>query len=128
MGCVLLIGGLMGSALGVGLFNVLRAQGQVDLLVKLSYVVFLGTIGGLMMAESLRALLRARRSCPSRSRSSGWPRSAEKCCPAVGLDKRVEKCSGTAVLTRVAAQASLLATVVRSLPEAAAALGSPLPQ
>ena len=35
MGVVLLVGGLIGSALGVLIFNILKAQGQVDLLVKL---------------------------------------------------------------------------------------------
>lgn len=62
MGVVLLIGGLIGSALGVVVFNILKAQGQVDLLVKLCYVVFLGTVGALMLVESLRALQRSRRN------------------------------------------------------------------
>ena len=61
MGLVLLIGGLIGAALGVQVFNMLRAMGQVDLLVKLCYVVFLGIIGGLMFVESLRAILRTRK-------------------------------------------------------------------
>lgn len=56
MGTVLLIGGLIGAALGVVVFNYLKAQGQVDLLVKLCYVVFLGVIGGLMFIESLNAI------------------------------------------------------------------------
>lgn len=56
MGTVLLIGGLVGAALGVVVFNYLKAQGQVDLLVKLCYVVFLGVIGGLMFIESLNAI------------------------------------------------------------------------
>ncbi|HEY9037580.1 MAG TPA: sulfite exporter TauE/SafE family protein [Roseovarius sp.] len=60
MGTVLLIGGLFGAALGVMLFNYLKALGQVDLLVTLFYVVFLGIIGGLMFFESLRAIRRAR--------------------------------------------------------------------
>ncbi|SEO03258.1 hypothetical protein SAMN04490248_101100 [Salinihabitans flavidus] len=62
MGTVLLIGGLVGAALGVLLFNYLKSQGQVDLLVRLSYVLFLGVIGGLMFLESLRAIRRSRRS------------------------------------------------------------------
>ena len=61
MGPVLLIGGLVGSALGVMLFNLLLSLGQVDLLVKLCYVVFLGTVGALMFIESVRALRRSRR-------------------------------------------------------------------
>ncbi|MHA6266929.1 sulfite exporter TauE/SafE family protein [uncultured Aliiroseovarius sp.] len=60
MGCVLLVGGLIGAAFGVQLFNSLKAIGQVDLLVKLSYVLFLGVIGSLMFVESLRALLQSR--------------------------------------------------------------------
>ncbi|MFV2033926.1 MAG: sulfite exporter TauE/SafE family protein, partial [Halocynthiibacter sp.] len=60
MGTVLLIGGLIGAAFGVQLFNTLKSLGQVDLLVKLSYVVFLGIIGGLMFFESLRAIRRAK--------------------------------------------------------------------
>ena len=56
MGTVLLVGGLIGAALGILLFNYLRSLGQVDLLVTLFYVVFLGIIGTLMFVESLRAI------------------------------------------------------------------------
>ena len=60
MGSILVIGGLIGAAFGVILFNYLKSLGQVDLLVRLCYVVFLGVIGGLMFIESLRALRRAK--------------------------------------------------------------------
>lgn len=60
MGGVLLVGGLFGAALGVQVFNTLKAIGQVDLLVRLSYVFFLGTIGSLMFVESLNALRKTR--------------------------------------------------------------------
>jgi len=75
MGVVLLIGGLVGAALGVQVFNMLRAMGQVDLLVRLCYVVFLGIIGALMFAESLRAIHRSRQaggSLPPRRHHRGW--------------------------------------------------------
>ncbi|WP_457647024.1 sulfite exporter TauE/SafE family protein [Profundibacter sp.] len=62
MGTVLLIGGLIGAYLGILLFNYLKSLGQVDLLVKLSYVVFLGIIGSLMFIESLRAIMRAKKT------------------------------------------------------------------
>ncbi|MGR3433612.1 MAG: sulfite exporter TauE/SafE family protein [Shimia sp.] len=65
MGGVLLIGGLAGAALGVVIFNALKALGQVDLLVRLCYVVFLGVVGSLMFVESLNALRRARRVGPT---------------------------------------------------------------
>lgn len=61
MGTVLLIGGLIGAALGVVIFNYLKSLGQVDLLVRLCYVVFLGVVGGLMFLESLRALMKTRK-------------------------------------------------------------------
>ncbi|MGM0585561.1 MAG: sulfite exporter TauE/SafE family protein [Pseudomonadota bacterium] len=60
MGLVLLAGGVAGSAAGVRLFAALREMGQVELMVSLCYVVFLGVVGALMLAESLRALSRAR--------------------------------------------------------------------
>ncbi|NRB36141.1 MAG: sulfite exporter TauE/SafE family protein, partial [Rhodobacteraceae bacterium] len=53
MGFVLLAGGLVGAAGGVYIFNTLKALGQVDLLVQLCYVVFLGIVGMLMFVESL---------------------------------------------------------------------------
>lgn len=60
MGMVLLAGGFLGSVLGVQLFALLRRAGQVDLAVSLFYVVVLGTVGGLMVMESVRAILRRR--------------------------------------------------------------------
>jgi uncharacterized membrane protein YfcA len=55
MGMILLAGGLAGSAASVGLFSLLRRVGQIDLVVSLSYVALLGTIGGLMLSESIQA-------------------------------------------------------------------------
>ena len=74
MGTVLMLGGLLGAAIGVVLFNHLKSLGQVDLLVKLCYVVFLGIIGGLMFFESLRAIRRTSRNVapPKKSRQRGW--------------------------------------------------------
>ena len=60
MGVVLLLGGLLGSSFGVWLFSVLRSVGQIDLVIKLSYVTFLGIIGVLMFVESLRSMRRRR--------------------------------------------------------------------
>ncbi len=68
MGLVLLAGGVLGSGLGVWLFKLLRGLGQIDLVISLCYVVFLGIVGALMMAESLRALLRKRRGVARRGK------------------------------------------------------------
>ena len=62
MGLVLQLGGLIGAAFGVLVFNYLKGLGQVDLLVRLCYVVFLGVVGGLMFMESLQALRKARKA------------------------------------------------------------------
>ncbi|KGM89824.1 putative permease [Roseovarius mucosus DSM 17069] len=72
MGTVLLIGGLIGAALGVMVFNYLKSLGQVDLLVTLCYVVFLGVIGGMMFFESLRAIRNTRRGVPPKRKKHGW--------------------------------------------------------
>jgi uncharacterized membrane protein YfcA len=58
MGFVLLIGGFIGSSLGVLLFSILRGLGQIDLVIKISYVFFLGIIGALMLVESIKAIRR----------------------------------------------------------------------
>ncbi|MGB1953143.1 MAG: sulfite exporter TauE/SafE family protein [Candidatus Puniceispirillum sp.] len=60
MGSILLAGGVIGSTLGVFLFAFLRELGQIDLVIKLSYVVLLGIVGSLMLAESIRAIMRTR--------------------------------------------------------------------
>ena len=61
MGAVLLAGGVIGSTAGVWIFRLLRGMGQIDLVISLSYVVFLGIISGLMLIESVRAMQRRRR-------------------------------------------------------------------
>ena len=66
MGSVLLAGGLVGSLVGIWFFTLMSRLGQIDLLVQLSYVLFLGVIGALMFQESLRALLRAKSANPPR--------------------------------------------------------------
>jgi len=72
MGLVLLAGGLVGSAAGVQIFNLLRQAGQVDLVVQLSYVIFLGIIGALMFVEGLNALFKSRSGAPPTRRRHNW--------------------------------------------------------
>ena len=61
MGTVLLLGGVVGSSIGVILFNFLGKIGQLDFVIKSSYVIFLTLIGTLMFSESLRLILRSRK-------------------------------------------------------------------
>lgn len=72
MGTVLLIGGLIGAALGVVVFNYLKSLGQVDLLVRLCYVVFLGVVGGLMFLESLRSMRATAKGSAPKRRRHNW--------------------------------------------------------
>ncbi len=75
MGLVLQAGGLIGAGLGVIVFNYLKSLGQVDLLVKLCYVVFLGIVGSLMFVESLNAIRRTRKAgghSPVTRRQRSW--------------------------------------------------------
>ncbi|AEM40223.1 Permease protein [Ketogulonicigenium vulgare WSH-001] len=72
MGTVLMIGGLVGAAIGVGIFNWMRRMGQVDLMITLSYVILLGTIGAMMLVEGTRALLRQRSGVVPARKRHNW--------------------------------------------------------
>src|SRR5512132_4082120 len=45
MGGVMIVGGLIGSVVGAGLFRILQTSGQVDVVVGFLYVLILGWIG-----------------------------------------------------------------------------------
>jgi len=72
MGLVLLAGGLVGSAIGVQIFHILRMRGQIGLAISLCYVVFLAVIGALMLFESCLALRRAGRGGVVRRHRHHW--------------------------------------------------------
>ena len=56
MGFLLILGGIIGSIFGVELFRIFKNLGQLELIIKVCYVLFLGIIGIIMFFESLRAL------------------------------------------------------------------------
>lgn len=60
LGLVLSIAGSVGSLSGVYVFKVLQQLGQLDLIIALSYVTFLSVVGGLMLNESVRAMISRR--------------------------------------------------------------------
>ncbi|WP_062012166.1 sulfite exporter TauE/SafE family protein [Aureimonas sp. AU4] len=60
LAAILIAGGVAGSALGVWIYTLLRRIGQLDLAVSILYVLLLGTVGGLMLAESVQAMLRVK--------------------------------------------------------------------
>jgi uncharacterized membrane protein YfcA len=71
LAATLLIGGIGGTAAGVWLFTYLRALGQLDLTISLSYVLLLGSVGGLMVTEGVRAIIRSRHGKPVELRRPG---------------------------------------------------------
>lgn len=71
LGLVLLSGGLIGTAVGVWVFALLMRIGQLDLAVGLSYFVLLGVVGGIMVLESIRAIIRAQKGEPPMVRRPG---------------------------------------------------------
>lgn len=71
MGAVLVAGGIIGSVIGVGLVRILREIGQFDLFVSLSYVTFLGAVGGLMLIESVGTIRKTRAGQAPSARKRG---------------------------------------------------------
>jgi uncharacterized membrane protein YfcA len=57
MGLVLVVGGFIGSTLGVSIFKILQKTGHIDLVVALTYVIFLGTISVTMLIDSIKTLV-----------------------------------------------------------------------
>ncbi len=74
MGGVMALGGVLGAVVGVEIFRLLRLLGQADLVVALSYLIFLGVIGSLMLVESLGAVMRRRRGEPPKRISVRHPK------------------------------------------------------
>jgi uncharacterized membrane protein YfcA len=68
---MLLVGGFAGTAAGVWLFTLLRSVGQLDLVIGLSYVILLGSVGGIMVAEAIQAVIRRHRGTPGERRRPG---------------------------------------------------------
>ena len=62
MGLILLVGGIVGSVIGVQVVKILREIGQVDLVIKLTYVTMLSIIGSMMFIESLNAVRKAKKA------------------------------------------------------------------
>jgi uncharacterized membrane protein YfcA len=57
LGLVMLAGGGIGSVIGVAIFAKLKAMGQIDLVISLTYVLFLGLVAGLMMVDNFKMLV-----------------------------------------------------------------------
>lgn len=72
MGLVLLVGGVVGSSFGVWLFKILRSMGQIDLTIQLAYVLFLSIVGGLMLIESINAIIKKKNKKTQKLHQHYW--------------------------------------------------------
>src|SRR4030067_80106 len=65
------LGGAVAALIGVFLLKAVREAGQAGLIISLTYVALLGVVGALMLAESIRAIRRARAGKPASGRKPG---------------------------------------------------------
>lgn len=84
LAAVLVTGGVAGTGLGVLFFNAMRRLGQLELIVTLGYVTLFSIVGTLMLAESLRAMTRRRRTGLPAPNPRGLPRH-----PALAMPMRM---------------------------------------
>lgn len=68
MGSILVIGGLFGTVVGAGLFNILSQWGQIDTVINILFVLMLGSIGGYMAWESWQSVSAVRGGRAPRAR------------------------------------------------------------
>jgi len=71
MGLLLIAGGVVGATTGIVIQRLLKAAGQLDFFISMSYVVLLGTVGGLMLVESIRSMRPASGPVKTSSRRGG---------------------------------------------------------
>jgi uncharacterized membrane protein YfcA len=62
MGLVILAGGIFGGTIGVQLVKILRAMGNFEFVMTVTYVLMLGLVGSAMFVESWRTIRRSKRS------------------------------------------------------------------
>ena len=65
MGFFLLLGGVFGSTVGVNLFKILRIYGQIDMVIQMLFLIFLGFIGFTMAFESAKTTISKYRTTSS---------------------------------------------------------------
>lgn len=84
MGIMLLIGGVAGGTIGVQVIKLLKAMGNADFLIAITYVIMLGGVGGYMFWESLQGLKKEKNSSAAEEKPA-----AEEKAPKKSLMKRL---------------------------------------
>ena len=62
MGLLIVVGGSIGTALGIYTFSYFKGIGKIDTVISLAYMYILAIIGSFMLVESLREIDRAKRN------------------------------------------------------------------
>jgi len=92
MGLLLLAGGFIGGLGGVQAIKVLRAMGNADFVIKLTYVLMLGGVGGYMFYESLASLRKGKNPSAAESKEDNKKESGlSRVLKALPLQTRFEK-------------------------------------
>lgn len=74
MGLYLLAGGFIGGLVGVELIKILRAMGDADFVIKITYVLMLGIVGAYMFIESLHSMRKKKQEEVKPEKDSGVAR------------------------------------------------------
>lgn len=93
MGLFLLIGGFVGGLLGVQGIKILRMMGNADFVIKVTYVLMLGGVGGYMFYESLAAIRKTKNGAESEKNETKAPANSRfrKFLESLPLQTRFEK-------------------------------------
>ena len=87
MGILLLVGGILGGTAGVQVIKILRAMGNADFLISLTYVLMLGIVGGYMFFESIQTMRKKMPAPTATRKESAYSRLIKK----LPLQTRFEK-------------------------------------
>lgn len=72
LGTLMLVGGFVGSFIGVWIFAQLQKVGQIDLVISLIYVTFLFGVGSMMAIESGRSIIQQKSPVPKKKKGRRW--------------------------------------------------------
>ncbi|HEX8949075.1 MAG TPA: sulfite exporter TauE/SafE family protein [Dissulfurispiraceae bacterium] len=87
MGLYLLVGGFIGGLIGVEGIKVLKAMGNADFVIKMTYVLMLGTVGTYMFFESISSMRKKKTEEVKEEKESGMA----KFLRSLPLQTRFEK-------------------------------------
>ena len=90
MGLYLLVGGFLGGIVGVQGIKVLKAMGNADFVIKMTYVLMLGIVGTYMFVESLQSM-RTKKETVAAEEKEEKDSSVGKFLKSLPLQTRFEK-------------------------------------